>query len=66
MPCSGNQSVEESASKIIEIYRGLWKIEESFKVTKSDLETRPIYIYTKEHIKAHFLTCLLHFFLQYY
>ncbi|MDW7663218.1 MAG: transposase, partial [Bacillota bacterium] len=44
---------------IIDIYRGLWKIEESFKVTKSDLETRPVYVSTEEHIKAHFLTCFI-------
>ena len=30
--------------KIIDMYRGLWKIEESFKVTKSELEARPVYV----------------------
>lgn len=50
---------KESNEKIIEIYRGLWKIEESFKVTKSDLETRPVYLSTKDHIEAHFLTCFV-------
>lgn len=30
---------KESDEKIIETYRGLWKIEESFKVTKSDCES---------------------------
>src|SRR6056297_562414 len=47
------------AHEIIDIYRGLWKIEESFKVTKSDLETRPVYVSTQDHIKAHFLTCFI-------
>ncbi len=47
------------ADKVIDIYRGLWKIEESFKVPKSDLETRSIYVSSKEHIKAHFLTCFV-------
>lgn len=42
---------------IIEAYRGLWRIEESFKVTKSDLETRPVYVSRQDHIEAHFLTC---------
>jgi transposase len=37
----------------------LWKIEESFKVTKSDLESRPVFVSTEEHIKAHFLTCFI-------
>ena len=45
--------------EIIDIYRGLWRIEETFKVTKSELEDRPVYMSTKEHIEAHFLTCYL-------
>jgi transposase len=49
----------EPDERIIEIYRGLWKIEESFKITKSDFESRPVYLSTKEHIEAHFLTCFL-------
>ena len=40
-------------------YKGLWKIEESFKITKSNLEARPVYVWTKEHIQAHFLTCFV-------
>lgn len=50
---------KESDEKIIEMYRGLWKIEESFKVTKSDFEARPVYLSLKEHIDAHFLTCFI-------
>lgn len=45
--------------EIRNIYKGLWKIEESFKITKSDLETRPVFVWTKEHIEAHFLTCFI-------
>ena len=37
----------------------LWRIEESFKVTKSELEARLVYVWTKEHIEAHFLTCFV-------
>ena len=40
-------------------YRGLSKIEESFKITKTTLETRPVYVWTKDHIEAHFLTCFV-------
>ena len=50
---------KELDEKIIEMYRGLWKIEESFKVTKSDFEARPVYLSLKEHIDAHFLTCFI-------
>jgi len=49
----------ESDDRIIEMYRGLWKIEESFRVTKSDLEARPVFVSIEEHIQAHFLTCFI-------
>lgn len=45
--------------KIIDMYRGLWRIEESFKITKSELEARPVYVWTNEHIEAHFITCFV-------
>lgn len=48
-----------SEQKIIDIYRGLWQIEETFRITKSDLETRPIFHSREDRIKAHFLTCYL-------
>jgi len=44
---------------IIHHYHQLSKIEESFKVTKTDLEGRPVYVWTDNHIKGHFLTCYL-------
>ena len=50
---------EKSDEEIIDIYRGLWRIEEAFKVTKSDLETRPIYLSRNDHIQAHFLICFV-------
>lgn len=51
--------MELDSHQIIEIYRGLWKIEESFKVTKSDLAARPVYLSNLEHIQAHFLICFV-------
>lgn len=51
--------MDESDDKIIDIYRGLWKIEESFRITKSDLEARPVFVSTKEHIEGHFLSCFI-------
>lgn len=49
----------ESDDRIIEIYRGLWQIEESFKITKSELEARPVFVSREDHIHAHFLTCFV-------
>lgn len=51
--------MDEADDRIIDMYRGLWKIEESFKVTKSELEARPVYVWTRDHIEAHFLTCFV-------
>jgi transposase len=48
-----------SNDEIIEQYRGLWRIEESFRVIKSDFEGRPVYVWTREHIEAHFLVCYI-------
>lgn len=43
--------------EIRNIYRGLIKIEDTFKVTKSELDTRPIHVRTNAHIEGHFTTC---------
>lgn len=51
--------IEYEDHKIREIYRGLAKIEESFKVTKSYLKSRPVFVWTPGHIKGHFLICFI-------
>ncbi|MBR3142345.1 MAG: IS1634 family transposase [Clostridiales bacterium] len=43
--------------EIRDIYRGLIRIEHTFKITKSELDARPIYLWTTEHIRAHFTVC---------
>lgn len=48
-----------SPLEIIDTYRGLWEIEETFKITKSDLQARPVYVRDHDHIDAHFLTCFI-------
>ena len=50
---------EMSDKEIIEKYHGLSRIEDSFRIIKSDLEGRPVYVRTKEHINAHFLICYI-------
>lgn len=51
--------LDMSDTEVIEIYRGLWKIEETFRVAKGVLETRPVYVSLREHINAHFLICFI-------
>jgi transposase len=50
---------EVSDREIIEMYRGLWKIEESFKITKTYIKTRPVFVRNDKSIQAHFLTCFV-------
>ena len=48
---------------IYRTYHGLWKIEESFRITKSFLDARPVYVQKRETIYGHFLICYLTLFL---
>ena len=45
--------------KIYESYHNLWRIEESFKVMKSELDARPVYLQDENRIKGHFLMCYI-------
>jgi transposase len=51
--------LDMSDQQIIDTYKGLWEIEETFKVTKGTIEARPVYVSRKERISAHFLTCFI-------
>lgn len=51
--------LDMSDNEVMDRYRGLWKIEESFRLTKSEFEARPVYVSREEHINAHFLTCFI-------
>lgn len=49
--------------QVYHTYHNLWKIEESFRITKSYLDARPVYVQKKETIYGHFLICYLSLFL---
>lgn len=51
--------VEMSDNEIIEAYKGLWRIEDSFRVTKTEFKARPVYLSTEDHIRAHFFVCYI-------
>ena len=42
-----------SIEELLERYRGLWQVEQSFRITKHDLKVRPIYHWTPRRIRAH-------------
>ena len=55
-----------TAEKLLERYRGLWVIEESFRINKHTLEMRPIYHFTPRRIESHILVCYIAYALARY
>lgn len=51
--------INKSAQDIYNTYHGLWRIEESFRVMKTYLEARPVYLQNKESIYGHFTICYM-------
>jgi transposase len=45
--------------EVVKTYHELWEIEHSFRITKSDLESRPVHVSLQQRIEAHFLTCFI-------
>lgn len=49
----------DDVTVILNVCRGRWEIEESFRILKEDFRSRPVYLSTPDRIKAHFLTCFI-------
>ena len=47
------------AEEIYKVYHRLWRIEETFRTLKSELDARPVYLQRRESIYGHFLICYL-------
>lgn len=47
------------AKRVYSTYHNLWRIEESFKIMKSDLDARPVYLQNEDRIKGHFMICYI-------
>lgn len=54
-----SSEINKSEKEIIDIYHGLTRIEDQFRVMKGDLSTRPIFVNTREHIDAHLAICVI-------
>lgn len=52
-------NLESSAGEIVKINQRRWEIEETFRILKSEMRTRPVFLQKDERIKAHFLVCFL-------
>lgn len=55
--CLITSELDYSEKKMREVYHQLWKIEESFRIDKSDLDARPIFLHLDNRIRAHLLIC---------
>jgi transposase len=55
--CIITSELDYDGRKIRQVYGGLWRIEQSFRIMKSDLYARPVFVSRNEHIRAHFLIC---------
>ncbi|WP_289640792.1 IS1634 family transposase [uncultured Allobaculum sp.] len=52
-------TLEDDIGEIIRVNHQRWKIEECFRIMKTDFSARPAYVQTDAHIEAHFLVCFL-------
>ena len=55
--CTNIPESDLSNEEVIARYHNLWRVEQSFRMSKSDLETRPIFHYKEDAIRAHVLIC---------
>lgn len=52
-------NLESDAPELIRINHQRWEIEETFRIMKNELKSRPVFVRKEERIEAHFLTCFL-------
>ena len=53
------EKMEGDVEEILQISKGRWEIEESFRIMKSEFKARPVYLRLEDRIKAHFIICYL-------
>lgn len=57
--CIVTSELDYDERRIRQAYGGLWRVEQSFRILKSDLYARPVFVSKNEHIRAHFLICFV-------
>lgn len=56
--------IDMNNDQIIEAYHQLWKIENAFRLLKTTMRTRPVFHWTPQRIKGHFVVCFIAFVLE--
>lgn len=51
--------LSDDVDKIIELNHNRWDSEDAFRVIKTDFKGRPVFVWTAEHIRAHFMVCFI-------
>ncbi len=52
-------NLDKNIKDLIDINSQRWKIEQSFRILKSDFDARPAFVWTEEHIRGHFAICYI-------
>lgn len=47
------------ANEVLDAYHNLWNVEHAFRITKSKIEIRPMFHFTKKRIEAHICICFV-------
>lgn len=64
--CTDIAESDLSNEEVIARYHNLWRVEQSFRMSKADLETRPIFHYKEDAIRAHILICFVALIIEKY
>ncbi len=64
--CTNIPGSDLSNEEVITRYHNLWRVEQSFRMSKNDLETRPIFHYKEDAVRAHVLICFVALIIEKY
>lgn len=53
------EQVDQTPQTLLQHYKGLWQVEETFRISKHDLRMRPVFHWTQKRIKAHIAICFM-------
>ena len=64
--CTDIAKSDLSNKEVIARYHNLWRVEQSFRMSKTDLETRPIFHHKEDTIRSHVLICFVALIIEKY
>ena len=57
---------ELEAAAAVEAYKRLSGVEQAFRISKTQLRVRPLYVYSEDHVRGHVLLCLLAYYVEWH